>query len=262
VQERTNFSFNPYSYQLPSITPVMSDNKYHLLYWPVCGRGEFVRLALEEGAADYVDNPNGINEILEIFKGELDTGDCPAPLAVPALRYRDLIISQSSNILLFLGPRLGLVPEQENAQYFVNQLALTAMDIANEAHNTHHPVSVNLYYEDQKPEAARAAQDFREARIPKFFNYFNGILKKNKAGSDWLYGNSLTYADLVLFESVHGVLFGFPKAAQKVLDGLPLLKAHHERVKSRPRVKAYLESERRKPYGEGVFRHYPQHDEQ
>jgi len=221
----------------------MSDDKYHLLYWPgICGRGEFVRLALEEGGADYVYNPNGIKEILEVGRGEIDTRNCPTPFAVPALRYRDIIISQSSNILLFLGPRLGLVPKEENAQYFVNQLALTAMDLANEAHNTHHPISMSLYYDDQKAEAARAAKDFRGSRIPRFFGYFNEILKKNKAGSDWLYGSSLTYADLVVFEAVGGVLFGFPKAAQKALNVTPLLKAHHERVKSRPRIKAYFES--------------------
>jgi len=54
------------------------------------------------------------------------------------LRCGDLFIGQSPNIMLFLGERLqGLIPGDISVnKYRVNQLALTALDLQNEAHDT------------------------------------------------------------------------------------------------------------------------------
>jgi glutathione S-transferase len=42
---------------------------------------------------------------------------------------------------------------------------------------------------------------------------------------------------------------------------LPRLVALHDRVAQRPRIKAYLQSERRIPFNQmGIFRHYPELD--
>jgi len=249
------------------------DVPYELIYWPgIPGRGELVRLALEEAGAAYTDTAKqegGVKFVLS----QIDTknlGDAvnPPPLAPPILKHGDLTINQTSNILLYLGPRLGLVPpadEDEDAIYKVNELALTALDgLSNEAHDCHHPVASGLYYEDQKDEAKRKSEDYIANRIPKFLGYFERVLKGEASkGGEWLYGGQLTYADLVLFQCLDGVKHAFPKAIGRMekegtYKGVFEL---YERVKERPKIKKYLASERRQKYSMGIWRHYPELDE-
>ena len=200
-----------------------------------------------------------------------NTGDArnPPPLAPPILKHGDLLISQTPNILLYLGVRLALVPspaEDPDALYMVNELALTALDgLSNEVHDVHHPVASGLYYEDQQPEAKRKAEDFLRMRLPKFLGYFERVLKGAASrGGEWLYGGRMTYADLVLFQCLDGLMFAFPKAMSRIekegkYEGVLGL---YERVKGTERIKAYLGSERRMKYHMGIYRHYPELDEE
>src|SRR6202012_2667970 len=124
------------------------------------------------------------------------------------------------------------------------------------AHDTHHPVAGSLYYEDQKPEAKRRAEDFREDRIGKYLGYFEQVLAANPKGSDWLVGAGATYIDLSLFQVVEGLRYAFPKAMAKQEKDWPRLLALHARVTERPNIAAYLASDRRIPFNEdGIFRH-------
>jgi glutathione S-transferase len=185
------------------------DVPYNLLYWPgIPGRGEFIRLALEEAGAEYTDTAqieDGVKEVMPHVTGEApDDGINPPIFAPPALKHGDLLISQTPNILLYLGPRLGLVPsrdDDEDGIYKVNELALTALDgLANEVHDCHHPIATGLYYEDQKVESKRKAEDYVKNRLSKFLGYFERVLKSKASGEGpWLYAGQLTYADLVLY---------------------------------------------------------------
>jgi glutathione S-transferase len=249
------------------------DLPYKLIYWPgIPGRGEFVRLAFEEAGASYTDTAKqegGIKFVLSQINTK-NVGDAtnPPPLAPPMLKHGDLTINQTSNILLYLGPRLGLVPstdEDEDAIYKVNELALTALDgFSNEAHDCHHPIATSLYYEDQKDEAKKKSKDYIANRLPKFLGYFERVLKGEASkGGEWLYGGKLTYADLVLFQGLDGVKHAFPKAMGR-MEKEGTYKAvfeFYERVKERPKIKAYLASERRQKYAMGIWRHYPALDE-
>ena len=187
------------------------DVPYELIYWPgLPGRGEHIRLALEEAGAEYKDaarDPKAaVGELRALIAAE-NVGDDlnPPGCAPPFLRHGDLLINQTPNILLYLGQRLGLAPafgDDDDGAYHVNQLALTALDgLSNEAHDTHHPISPMLYYEDQKVEAKRKAADYTKTRLPKFLGYFERVLKSKVSGEGpWLYGGKITYADLVLFQ--------------------------------------------------------------
>jgi len=240
--------------------------KYELFYWPhIQGRGEYVRLALEEGAADYVDVarlPEGegggraaVSRMLE------EATDGRTPFAPPILRAGKLLISQTANILLYLGPRLGLVPKAEAARLWAHQLQLTISDLVVEAHDTHHPIAKSLYYEDQKAEALRRSGDFRALRLPKFLGYFERVLKANPAGDGCLVGKSLSYVDLSMFQVMSGLAYAFPRAMARVQSGCPRLAALHQSVQERPRIAAYLRSGRRLPFNDhGIFRRYPELD--
>jgi glutathione S-transferase len=229
---------------------------YELFYWPtIQGRGEFVRLALEEAGADYVDvarEPGGMQHML----AALDVEDRP-PFAPPFLKAGDLTIGQAANILLYLGRPHALAPPDEGARLWTHQLQLTIADLVAEAHDTHHPVASGLYYEDQQPEAKRRAADFIAERIPKFFDYFTRVLGEREA----LVGEKLSYVDLSLFQVIEGLRYAFPRALARIEVDYANLVALHDRVAARPRIAAYLGSPRRLPFNEqDVFRHYPELD--
>ena len=229
---------------------------YRLYYWTgLQGRGEFVRLCLEDAGASYTDvaREEG-DEAMEAFlDGEEDGA---LPFAPPFLKSGRLVIAQVANILQYLGPRHGLVPESESARLYAHQLQLTVTDLVAEVHDTHHPVATGLYYKDQRDEAKRRSKDFRENRIPKFLGYFEKALSRG-GGKHPLRAHS--YVDLSLFQVMAGLDYAFPKAMAK--QKLPLLRDLAKRVADRPNVAAYLASERRVPFNtNGIFRHYPELD--
>jgi glutathione S-transferase len=246
--------------------------EYNLIYWPsVPGRGEHIRLALEEAGAKYTDTAHtegGMDQVYAYATGSVpDDGINTPPFAPPILKHGDLMISQTSNILLYLGPRLGLVPDASkdpDGLYRVNALVLTALDgLSDEPHDCHHPIATGLYYEDQKPESKRRAEDYVKNRLPKFLGYFERVLGSKAAGDGpWLYGGSLTNADLVLFQCVDGLKFMFRKAMAKAEREGKYAKVFglYEAVKQRPKIKAYLDSSRRQQYSEGIYRYYEELD--
>ena len=257
----------------PSKKQKTDSPSYELLYWPtIPGRGEHIRLCFEATGTPYTDVsntvPNGIKSVLaEIDPSNHGTALNPPNLCPPILRHGDLLISQTPNILLYLGPKLGLAGDvaDENAIYHINQLALTALDgLSNEVHDTHHPIATAQYYEDQKEEAKKKAADWKTHRLPKFLGYFERVLKGEASkGGQWLYGGGLTYADLVLFQCLDGILFAFPKAVGKTRESGEYEKVWglYERVKEVEGIKVYLGSERRLKYGNGIYRFYEELDE-
>jgi len=239
---------------------------YQLHYWPtIQGRGEFIRLALEAAGADYVDvarEPPGRGGGESALARRLDDPGNPRPsFAPPFLVDGDIVVGQTAAILLYLGPRLGLAGIGEADRLWTHQIQLTIADAVMEAHDTHHPLSVELYYEDQREAALARAKAFREGRIPKFLDWFECILQRNPAGDRHLVGDALTYADLSLFQLVAGLRYAFPKATARALVQTPAVVKLHANVGRRLRVHDYLQSPRRIPFNEeGIFRAYPELD--
>ena len=232
---------------------------YELYYWTgIQGRGEFVRLALEDAGASYDDvaREQGDDAIARFLDGAHEGA---LPFAPPFLKAGRLVIAQVANILHYLGPPLGLVPESESRRLYAHQLQLTISDLVAEVHDSHHPVASSLYYEDQRAEAQRRAADLRETRLPKFLDYFEQMLERG-GGRHALREHS--YVDLSLFQLMVGLDYAFPRAMQRLEPQLPLLRALSQRVAARPRITAYLDSSRRLPFNEnGIFRHYPELDD-
>jgi glutathione S-transferase len=234
--------------------------RYELYYWPeIQGRGEFVRLALEEAGADYVDvarGRGGTSAMMKLMEGK---GTQRPPFAPPFLKAGKLIIGQTANILHYLGARHGLAPKDEAGRLWAHQLQLTVMDIVEEVHNTHHPIASALYYEDQRKEAKRYTDEFWQRRPQKCLGYFEDLLADS--GGDFVLGRRLCYVDLSLFQVVAGLRYAFPKRMKRFERRVPRLAALHDRVAQRPRVAAYLASERRIAFNEsGIFRHYEELD--
>lgn len=236
--------------------------RYELFYWPeIQGRGEFVRLALEEAGAPYDDvarQPGGMERMLGVLRSG---GAERPPFAPPFLRAGRLLIAQTAAILQFLGARHRLAPSTEPGSLWTHQLQLTLADLVAEVHDTHHPIASDLYYEDQKGPARERAKHLRTERLPKFLGYFERVLERNRAGPRHLVGRSLTYADLSLFQVVAGLQYAFPRAMAQLLPRYARVAGASASVAQRPRIAAYLASERRLKFNEqGIFRHYPELD--
>jgi glutathione S-transferase len=236
--------------------------RYELYYWDgIQGRGEFVRLTLEEAGADYVDvarEGDGESAMLRLLDG--DEVERP-PFAPPFLRAGRLLIGQTANILSYLGPRHDLAPTAEAGRLWAHQLQLTIADLVDEVHDTHHPIASSLYYEDQRPEARRRTADFLKSRAPKYLGYFEKVLVRNKEGDGHLVGAKLSYPDLSLFQIVAGLRYAFPRVMARLEPKYPRVVALHDAVAARPRIAAYLASKRRLAFNEhGIFRHYPELD--
>jgi glutathione S-transferase len=238
--------------------------RYELYYQPsIQGRGEFVRLALEDAGADYIDvarEPNfgrpGIMKFME------DPSLKNPPFAPPFLRAGKLLISQTANILQYLAPRLDLVPKSAASRIWAHQLQLTIADWVYEVGQTHHPIANSLYYEEQKEEAKKRAAHFAANRAPKFLAYYERILKLNDQGGDFIFGKKAAYVDLSLFQIIEGLRYAFPKTMAQLERQHPRILALHDRVIARPRISAYLSSARRLAFNEqGIFRHYPELEE-
>lgn len=236
--------------------------RYELYYTPTNpGRGEFIRLPLEEARADYVDvargsgpgqGPEAVQRFLQ------DASVRHPPFAQPFLKAGRLVIGQTANILLYLGPKLGLAPKTQAERLWAHQLQLTIADLLKEIQDTHHPIAHGLYYEDQKPEALKYTHHFLAERLPKFLGYFERVLG-GADGNVYMVGGTLTYVDLSIFQLIEGLRFSFPTTMARIGSGYPGLLALHERVAARPNIAAYLASPRRIPFNDrGIFRHYPE----
>jgi glutathione S-transferase len=234
--------------------------RYQLFYWPgIQGRGEFVRLALEDAGAAYDDiarRTGGMDEMMAMMNG--GSGKRP-PFAPPFLKSGKLVIAQVANILFYLGPRLKLAPADEAGRLWLNALQLTVTDFVKEIHDTHHPIASGLYYEDQKPAAKAYAGHFLKDRVPKYLGYFESVLEQS--GGPYMLGRKVSYIDLSIFQLIEGLRYAFPKAMKRMERTVPRLVALRDRVAVRPRIKAYLKSERRIAFNEdGIFRRYPELD--
>jgi glutathione S-transferase len=232
--------------------------QYELYYWPsIQGRGEYVRLALEEAGAGYVDvaRERGTTSMMQMMEDHRGTPS----FAPPFLKAGKTVIGQVANILLYLGSRHALAPKTEAGKLWVHQLQLTVTDFVAEVHDTHHPIGSSLYYDDQKPEAKKRTKGFWNERVPKYLGYFERLLE-GSAGH-YITGRRLAYIDLSLFQLVDGLRYAFPKRMKAFEGDIPGLCELHDRIAARPNISAYLSSERRIPFNEdGIFRHYKELD--
>ena len=233
--------------------------RYQLFYWPgIQGRGEFVRLALEDAGASYDDvarKSGGMGRVTAMMDKEKRP-----PFAPPFLKAGRLVIAQAAEILFYLGPKLKLAPRAEADRLWLHQLQLTVTDFVKEIHDTHHPLGGEFYYEDAKPEAKRFTENFLAERAPKYLGYFDTVIKKS--GGPYLLGRRVSYGDLSLFQLIEGLRYAFPKAMKRIERDVPRVVAVHDKVAERPGIKKYLASPRRIPFNEsGIFRRYPELDE-
>ena len=239
-------------------------DRYELYYWPeIPGRGEFVRLVLEDAGMDYVDvgrlsesEGGGTRAVIAYYEGSAEGHPIFAP---PVLKHGEAVIAQTAAICHYLGCRHDLAPGDEVGQAQALELQLSIADLVVEVHDTHHPISIALYYEDQRSEALKRSRHFVADRLPRYLRYFERVLERN--GGEVLVGRSVSHADLSLFQTLEGLAYAFPRAFDAASATTPRVLGLRERVRERPRIATYLASRRRMPFNQnGIFRRYPELD--
>lgn len=112
------------------------------------------------------------------------------------------------------------------------------------------------------PESVYVLNEFKTG-IPKFLNYFAVALEGAPSGSEgYLVGSKTSTADLALAHVLDGLEHALPRRmavikSDKKYERLWVLKT---RVESEAGVAQYLKSDRKMPWGNGIFRHYPELD--
>lgn len=153
-------------------------------------------------------NPRGYVPVLELLDGTRHT-------EVPAL-------------LQYIGdlsPSSGLMPPVRSRERF--QVLQWLAFISSELHKVFSP----WLFHKETPEATRkACMDKIALRLAD--------VDRHLARSEWLAGRAFTVADAYCFTIVSwGPMLGMD------LSAYPNLRAHHERVKARPQVRAALQAE-------------------
>ena len=239
---------------------------YRLVYWPtIPGRGEFVRVILEDVGAAYIDvarlpeAEGGGSRAVVGFLADPPPG--LRPLACPVLVADDLVLAQSVAIAMLLGERHHRLPGDGAGRYGVQQVLLTMTDLVAEVHSVHHPISTSLRYEDQREAAIVGARPFHAQRLPKYLDWLERLLADN--GDEVLVGAGTTVADLWVLPLLDGLDYAFPRSMAALAPRVARLRGLRDRVASRPPLVTYLASARHRPHNlSGIFRHYPELDRQ
>nr|ACM44934.1 sigma-class glutathione S-transferase [Laternula elliptica] len=223
-------------------------DKWVLYYWPgFKGRAEFVRLVFEEAGIPYLESNQGVAD--SIIKGEI--GGYPVMMP-PVVAKGDFRLGQTQMICQYLAGKYGLAPKGEEDKIHAEQVCASMYDYLTEGYGAFHGAKPGVKYADQKEEAQRYIDRVVQQRLPRYLKHFETVLAANTAGTGFLFGDSISHADLALFHIMNATEFQFPEV-YKSADYIPLLKAHRDRIASRPNIVAYTQSERCKPFSGDSF---------
>ena len=207
--------------------------RYELYYWPgIQGRGEFVRLALEEAGADYVESPAGRAGAAcrhdETARGQ---GQRAAALRAAVSQGRKVVIAQTANILLYLGSRLTSrrATRPENC----GPISCSSPSPTRRANPRHPSSGVGLaLFRGAAPGGAAAHPGFPALPGAEIFRLFRARAEEH--GGTYMVGRRTSYVDLSMFEIVEGLRYAFPKRMKRFEKKVPGLVALRDRDRQAP----------------------------
>ena len=246
--------------QTPSAPPPEWTVIYH---GPVAfkGRGEFLRLMLEDKGVPYVnsaENLYGPTGIFDCFRGSpeavatLDNTIFPV-FFPPAVRHcppdgEEVFINQVSACMVYIGQVLGYAPATAAERGRAESVMANAIDYIAEGRRSFHPFKDGMSYKDQKEQGDRVSREFATGRMLIWLQHFDKVVSKFGGPTTPVAGGkTVTYADFCLFHvldaTVHQFNVEFYDMAWDKAN-VPALKVYYEWIKSRPNLQAYFASDR------------------
>ena len=236
------------------------------------GRGEFLRLMLEDKGVPYDNSGDGLygpNGSMDMFRGspqaidrDADAATASPPCDVhpvlypPAIWHRPtdgsgppVLINQVGACMIYLGDVLGYAPSTTAERARANQILLNALDYISDGRSSFHPVKNHMSYNEQKEEGDKESKAFAQGRMLSFLHHFDKVARRNASGpqSPIAGGPALTYADFALFHVLDATAHQFnSEHYEQAWDkaDVPALKQFYQWMMDRPNLKAYFASER------------------
>jgi len=203
------------------------DTKARFSYYNLKGRGELIRLILEETGTAYDFNVLDDKKIEELRAAKLLPFN-----QVPFYEEGDYKLVQSDAIARYLARSKNLYGKNPR-DGLIDQVCEGVKDLID--------AYIKAYYQVEEAKRPEAKANLYSTTVPKFYGFFEALLLKNNGGKEWLVGDRISLADL----SLYNISDIFETENPGGLDKFPLLKAHRERVAARPNIKAYNTSGRR-----------------
>ena len=201
---------------------------YRLFYWEKRGRGEQIRLLLNELGQEYEDVYVPMNEEFMKLKrqgpGTLYFG------SVPMLEDGDFKLAQGPVIMNYLGRKHGLMPADLQPAAKTEAMVVGA--------------------EDMRMAYFRLLGDGREEKQAKFvggawndrwLSAWSGLIELN-GDTGYLVGSTLTQADLAVWDALDAIITWIDGAT---FASFARVQKFYESIKARPAIASYLASDRR-----------------
>lgn len=194
-----------------------------ITYFPIRGRAEPIRLMLEELAIKYRENPVAGAD-WRALKPQMPFGK------VPMFEDGEHTIHESHAIYRYLARRCDLYGRNESERIQCDMLEQVLSD-AVEAFGR---LTWSSHFSEKR-------QDFIDKQVRNTLNNLETYLTNNDRDKDCWVGNRLTYVDFLGWT----YLDCMRALAGDIVKDYPNLAYLKESFENRPRIKAYLESDRR-----------------
>lgn len=225
------------------------------------GRGEYLRLLLEDAGASYENSdvnlygPTGMMDAFRASPEAIDKINDHYPVFFPpAIWHRpvsgeEVLINQVGACMIYLGDQLGYAPQSAAETARANCTMLNALDYVSDGRSSFHPIKNSMSYKDQKEEGDKVSKEFSQTRMKLFLHHFNKVIKSNGSSPEnpIAGGSTVTYADFVLFYALDATASQFnSEFYEKAWDNtnVPELKAYYKWIQARPKLQAYFKSDR------------------
>jgi glutathione S-transferase len=194
-------------------------NMAKLIYFPISGRAEFVKLVFEDKGEKY--------EFVPYDGDKTKYGDVLPFGQVPVLQIDGMNLAQTGTIVRYLSKKFGYYPQDIKEATRAEMILDGTFDLIQKYFQT-------IFAKTLSPD------EFHKQAIT-WLGYFDKLLKQHKDGKEW-YTSTFSFADLAVFH-VTDVCVHYIGA--EILSHVPALKSHYERVGARPNIAAFVKSDRR-----------------
>jgi glutathione S-transferase len=228
------------------------------------GRGEFLRLMLEDKCISFVEsgeNLYGPTGMMDCFRGsaqavlEPQAVELPFPVFFPpGLWHRpgngqeDVLINQVGAAMIYLGDQLGYAPSSSAERARATSVLLNALDYIAEGRRSFHPVENNMSYHNQKEEGDRESKIFSQTRMGIWLAHFEKTVQKfGGPETPVVGGKHITFADFALMHVLDATVSQFNTEFYDMAwdqQSVPALKKYLAWMKTRPNLQAYWKSDR------------------